>query len=551
MSQQTDTTGGADSPALGVFSRRSSGLVRQLSIVDMTWYGILAAGALFGLVYVFPTPQLFMPGLSVPISALIAMIIMIPVFVVYAGFGSAMPRMGGDYLYQSRALHPAIGFMFTFAWEVFMWVTFTTVGGIVVSQLGLQPLLFNLGLSWDSQGLIDAANWFGTANGLLVTTLVLVSLAFLTTVRGIGVYRKVQRWFIVPAIVISNITLIILLSRSQDSFFSRFDTFHEKALGVANASAKVQDFAASAAISNPGFSLKYTVLFLSVTGLIWYVVFGAQGLLGETKQANNFGKLFKAFTVGGLVVGFFSWVLPTFMFQQMAGGDFMYAYANAAGAEGGVPVAAGSSIPSVAMMMTGSPIVSILLSIGFIAVGFYFANCVFMNMTRVLSAMGMDRTLPDWFSKVSQRFHAPVNAAIFYFIVAVALNVLFRIDENVQTTIILGGAFTSVGVISVTCLAAVFFSKRAKHVYDVSPVARHRLFGLPLIAVAGAVAFVFAGGVTVANLFVPELGFTTGWARTLLLVSLIVSGIWFFAYRAWQKSRGIDIDLTFKEIPPE
>lgn len=55
------TPGEQESPSLGVFSRRSSGLVRQLSIADMTWYGILAAGALFGLVYVFPGPQLFMP----------------------------------------------------------------------------------------------------------------------------------------------------------------------------------------------------------------------------------------------------------------------------------------------------------------------------------------------------------------------------------------------------------------------------------------------------------------------------------------------------------
>lgn len=545
------TPGEQESPSLGVFSRRSSGLVRQLSIADMTWYGILAAGALFGLVYVFPGPQLFMPGLSVPISALIAMVIMVPVFAVYAGFGSAMPRMGGDYLYQSRALHPAVGFTFTFAWEVFMWVTFTTVGGIVVSQLGLQPLLFNLGLSWDSQGLIDVANWFGSPNGLLATTLVLVCLAFLTTVRGIGVYRKVQRWFIVPAIIISNLTLLLLMLRSQDSFFARFDAFHEKALGITGASAKVQEFAQSAAISNPGFSLKYTVLFLSVTGLVWYVVFGAQGLLGETKQANNFGKLFKAFAVGGLVVGAFAWALPTFLFQRMVGGDFMYAYANAAGADGGIEIAAGSSIPNIAMMMTTSPIISFLLSIGFIAVGFYFANCVFMNMTRVLSAMGMDRTLPDWFSKISQRYHSPVNAAIFYFIIAVALNILFRINTETQNTILLGGAFTSVGVIAVTGLAGVVFAYRAKQVYDVSPVAKHRIFGLPLMTVAGAVTFLCAGGVTVANLVVPELGFTTGWARVLLLASLVISAIWFFAFRAWQKSRGIDIDLTFKEIPPE
>jgi amino acid transporter len=203
------------------------------------------------------------------------------------------------------------------------------------------------------------------------------------------------------------------------------------------------------------------------------------------------------------------------------------------------------------MMMTTSPIVSILLAIGFIAVGFYFANCVFLNMTRVLSAMGMDRTLPEWFSKVSERFHTPVNAAIFYVILAIGLNVLFRYNTEVQTTMIFGGAFTSVGVIAVTGLSAMFFARRAKHVYDASPVASRTFLGMPLLAVAGAVTFICAGGVTVANLLVPELGFTTGWARTLLLLSLVVSAVWFFAFRAWQKRNGVDIDLSFKQIPPE
>lgn len=541
---------GASPGSLGVFSRRSSGLVRELSIGDIVWYGILAAGALFGLVYVFPGPQSFLPGLNVPLSALIAMVIMVPVFAVYAGFGSAMPRMGGDYLYQSRAIHPSVGFTFTFAWEVFMWITFTTVGGLVVATLGLQPLLFNLGLQWESQGLIDVANWFGTPNGLLITTLTLVVLAFLVTVRGIGFYRKIQRWVIVPSILISTLVMLLLMARSHDSFVTRFDAFHEKALGEAGFYAKVNQIATEAAFQAPGFSLKYTILFLSVTGLIWYVVFGAQGLLGETKQANNFGKLFKAFLAGGLFVGLFAWALPTFLFQQMVGNEFMNAYAYGVDA-GAVEAAAGSSIPSFMMMMTTSPIVSVLLAIGFIAVGFYFANCVFLNMTRVLSAMGMDRTLPEWFSKVSSKFHTPVNAAIFYFVLAVGLNLLYRFNEEVQTTMLFGGAFTSVGVIAVTGFAGVMFARRAKHVYDVSPVARHRIFGLPLIAVAGAITFLCAGGVTVANLFVPELGFTTGWARTLLLLSLVVSAVWFFAYRAWQKRNGVDIDLTFKQIPPE
>lgn len=537
-------------PSLGVFSRRSSGLVRELSLVDTAWYGVLAAGALFGLLYVFPTPQVFLAGLNVPLSALIAMVLMVPVFALYAGLGSAMPRMGGDYLYQSRAIHPAVGFTFTFAWEVFMWVTFTTTGGLVVATLGLQPLLFNLGLHWNSAGLIDAANWFGGANGLLVTTLALTAMAFAVTLRGIGAYRKIQRFVIIPAIVVSNVVLIVLLARSHGAFIEHFNAFHKAATGDPDFAATVQAAADRGGFVTPGFSLRYTVMFLSVVGLSWYVVFGAQGLLGETKQANNFGRLFRAFIVGGMYVGLIAWVIPTWLFQRAVGTDFMNAYAFAF-TNGDVTAPAGATIPSFAMMMTTSPIVSILLALGFVAVGFYFTTCVFLNMTRVLSAMGMDRTIPEWFSRISERFHAPVNAAVFYFAVAVALNVLYRFDDEVKNTMIYGGAFTSVGVIAMSGLAGMLFAYRARHVYEVSPVARHSILGLPLIAVAGAVTFLAAGAVTVMNLIYPELGFTTTAARLLLLLSLVVSAVWFFAYRAWQRRNGVDLDLAFRQLPPE
>ena len=106
--------------SLGLFARNSSGLVRALSISDTVWYGIMAAGALFGLLYLFPTIPLTVPGANIPLAILIAVAVSPAVFAVYAGFASAMPRMGGDYPFQSRALHPAVGFSFTFAWEVFM-----------------------------------------------------------------------------------------------------------------------------------------------------------------------------------------------------------------------------------------------------------------------------------------------------------------------------------------------------------------------------------------------------------------------------------------------
>jgi amino acid transporter len=300
----------------------------------------------------------------------------------------------------------------------------------------------------------------------------------------------------------------------------------------------------------PGFSWKYTILFLSIAGMIWYAVFSAQGLLGEIKNANSFHKLFRTFMIAGTFVSIATWILPIWLFQRAVGNDFLYSYATAYG-NGAIEAPAGPYISAIAMMLTGNPILLILLSLGFITVGYYFAVCVFLNMTRVMGAMGMDRTLPEWFAKVNQRYHAPVNAAVFYLLLALALNVLYRFNTDVSTTMVLGGAFTSVGVIAVSGLAGAPLPFTASSIHSVSPIGRYKLLGIPLITIVGTMTFLVAGTVTVLNLIYPELGFTTGAARGFLVVTPLLAAAWFFGYRAYLKSRGINIDLAFKQVPPE
>jgi amino acid transporter len=542
-------SGQAGNVSLDVFSRKTSGIVREFTLTDVAWYGILAAGAVFALLWIFPFPYATMAGLSVPLSALIAMVLMIPVFATYAGLGSAMPRMGGDYLFQSRTIHPIVGFAFTFAWEVFIWVTFTTTGGLVVATLGIQPILYNVGLSWKSQSLISAANWAGGANGILVITLIVLVAAFLTCVGGLRIYRSIQRWFIVPTVVLSNVLLIVLFLHSHASFASHVNAWYLKATGDSNFAATLQK-AVGPGFHAPGFSLKYTILFVSVSGVIWYAVFSAQGLLGEIKHANSFSRLFWTFTWAGAFVGVLTWILPMWLLVRSAGAYFVNAYATGA-VDGTIQAPAGGSVPAIAMMMTSNPLLIFLTGLGFISVGFYFSHCVFLNMTRVMGAMGMDRSLPEWFAKVSQRYHAPLNAAVFYFFLALVLNFLFRFVDSVKTTMVYAGAFTSVSVIAVSGLAAILFPYTARSIYDVSPVARYKIFGIPMIVISGAIALVGAGSVTVMNLVFPELGFTTWSGRLFLVFTPIVSAAWLVGYRAYLKRRGFNIDLAFRQLPPE
>src|SRR6266849_1861780 len=116
-----------------LFARQSSGLVRELSFSDTAWYGVFASGGLFPFVFLFPMPQFVSPGISIPLMLVFTLLYGVVIYFVYAALGSAMPRAGGDYLYESRSLHPAVGFTVPWACQLLFWLTFPPAGAYVLA----------------------------------------------------------------------------------------------------------------------------------------------------------------------------------------------------------------------------------------------------------------------------------------------------------------------------------------------------------------------------------------------------------------------------------
>ena len=71
-------------------------------------------------------------------------------------------------------------------------------------------------------------------------------------------------------------------------------------------------------------------------------------------------------------------------------------------------------------------------------------NC-YIGMTRVMVAMSLDRLLPEWVSKVNERFHTPVNAHVAYFLASIpvifAYNLGCRADGYGLDSLTLGVTF--------------------------------------------------------------------------------------------------------------
>src|SRR5947209_10184165 len=232
------------------FARASSGLVRELTLVDIAWYGIFATGGLFGFVFLFPIPQFASPGISVPLMLVFTLLLGVVVYFVYAALGSAMPRAGGDYLYESRTLHPLVGFTVPWACQLLFWLAFPASGAYVVTTFGLVPIFHAFGAS-------GVESWLLTETGTFIVSAVVVVACWLLTVYGLRVYAPVQRYVLVPAIVIATLTIIgVLLANLGTDFTAKFNQFHA---GTGITAASVSAAAVKHGYRAPAFNLGHTL----------------------------------------------------------------------------------------------------------------------------------------------------------------------------------------------------------------------------------------------------------------------------------------------------
>ncbi len=140
-----------------VFSRKASGLSRVMSPWSAFMYNFLTMGVIFPWTFVW-APAAF-PGVSVWKACLLAILLELPIALAYVWMATAMPRSGGDYVFQSRVLGGAIGFPVVMSGFVVWILQWVALAGWLLAVLGVAPLLMGLGVNWNNQSLIDAAVW--------------------------------------------------------------------------------------------------------------------------------------------------------------------------------------------------------------------------------------------------------------------------------------------------------------------------------------------------------------------------------------------------------
>jgi APA family basic amino acid/polyamine antiporter len=500
--------------------------------------GLTGATIFYVNYFLVPIYAALMPGADLAIASLLSAVFAIPAYVIYAGFGTAMPRAGGDYIYQSRALVPAIGFAVVIGFWVMGSGAFLATGLLATLILsGFYPV-FVFG------GLAGAAQWVSSPTGLVILGIAAAILATALGVAGIKWVARVQKFIILPAFIISGITIpLILATTNPTAFQASFNHYTGALFGNSSVYHTV-----TAAYPPVGINWTQTIILGMVLGdtLVMFSVASAP-LLGEIKGANNFRGVFWAYFLGGTITAVLFMFPASYFLQTALGKPFLQAIAQA-GLFGSPPVPFFPTFAILTDMASSNYFLIILASLGYIAVGYYITAYDITWVSRIWLATSLDGLMPRVLGSTNHRTHAPLVALVLAGIITIAYIPIEAYLPSGFTIVGNVGIYTSAALPFVTAVAAVAFKYRQKSIYAASPIAKYR----GLLQVSGAILAVLLAIVLYLYLFYAPLAVSLGpIGDSILAGQLIGWAIWFFAYRAYQKSKAVDVDLAFREIPAE
>jgi len=216
-----------------IFLRQATGLVRTFGVADAIWTNLSLVGIFFSLTFIASEAPLV--GGDPLVAGLIALAGMFFVGLVFSAVSILTPRTAGDYVFTSRYLNPALGFVgnagyFVATVPLFMGITIGTI-----ESFGFSALLAYLGLVYNNTGMVNLATAltttpayeFALGGGLTV-------IFGLLPLFGYKIYRSLNN-IILPLILIAvGVMFAVLIATPQSTALADLATLTHNSTLTAN-----------------------------------------------------------------------------------------------------------------------------------------------------------------------------------------------------------------------------------------------------------------------------------------------------------------------------
>lgn len=476
------------------------------------------------------------------LGVLIALITVMLVNSVYAHFSAAMPRSGGEYVFLGRTMHPFLGFAPNWVW---VW--------IASFWNGMNLLMFgDIVKLWASTYNPEEvmAFWYSTAGSFIIGLCLLIVVGIIA-IAGLKWFIRVQyvSWILQFIIAVVIAVYFIQVSGNFPAVFNNWalkyvptepDMYHR----IIN-DAVAAGFSTTPTPEGPMMerTLAWSAMAVGAAApytaaIIW--------VAGEVKKAESGIRQHIAMEVA-TVLFYIMLILVGWTWVSAAGVQFLAAFTHLGSYVEGLPLSF--------FEWSWLPVVMPEWAMNFYFVAALSSNVIvtatgIIVVSRCLFAWSFDRLMPSFLAHVDDKTKAPTYAILIASIIAF---ILLVIELNVNIWTYIGGAYFLVLInMFIVCISGLVFPYIRKDMFEQMPL-KARIGGIPVFSIISLLALVFIFGTLTSFFTNPDLMASFGITQSMTVTGV---GIWivgitvYFASRAYNKSRGVDLDIAFKQIPP-
>jgi len=530
----------------GLFTRQSSGLVRELGIPAATAIS-LASVAVVNTFINFNAGLTLFNQADMTLPLLIGAGIWLVAMFAYKYLLEAIPRAGGEYVYLSRIISPALGAMFGIG--ICVAFTYILAANANFTAQYFPFLLTSLGAAFGSSAISDAAGQVTSQTAIAIISVLM--LLVVGAASWVSLRRLAQ--VILALVVVQLVAFLVLgwllITHSHNDFVTAFGQFsgHPTAYNDILAAAAKDNIPLGVSVSASLLAVPFMVL--NYNGVLYSYYVG-----GELKRPGRTYLYASVISIGLLIV---VWVGVWLLMLNTVGLDFMQSQAKL-GATDPAAYGAITSLQSSAgglgygLVLSGDPVSKILIGIAVpsaeLAVDLAFVAVI----TRVLFALAFARLLPIGLAKISESSAVPTNAIIVALVggIIFALLAAFLNLANIVANLAL---FVALIILAGGVAATALPFRRPDLILKPGATELPRVAGIPVPALWGAATSVLALIVVILIIAHPEVfgAFTVSSVVTLVLVLGAGPVIYLIARRLRLQQSSIDLRLAMRELPPE
>ncbi|BDR93358.1 APC family permease [Vulcanisaeta souniana] len=514
------------------FLRESTGLVREIG----PWAALLMNTAFmaFQSGFILLVSSMFNFPRGNPITAIIiGAALFLPFTILLNRVGVTYYRTASDYVFVTRNLHPSIGFasMFMFIIDQMFFNAVLTSLGIIT---GLAPAVMAMGIS-DRSAVLT-----GLGNALMNDPLMifLTSAMILMILILINALSAKAGKYLASAISLFGIATYVLTI----ILFYAYTPQIINAINLVVPNLLNQATVVSRELPSYG-SITDTIYLIPYLAYVFPFVNFILSVGGEVRRGSAIPlAVFGTYVISTLFLAFGVWAVMASLGTSALNGLFAIYYG----------VASGTSWPSslpppypqaLLILAVRNPVFQWLLAIGSFTWYINVVSVLVIQIARYLLALSFDRVLPSIFAYVSPRTRTPVIAHVTD--LAITLIIMYLYNFSVVPLLS--------ATMDVSTLVTIFMYFMIITITAIALGLRSRKMGTALLGMYTTALFSWIAYEEIVNpmdyLFVQSINiYIIGFFVAIFLTGLVI----YYVMRLYRLSReGIDINVLFREIPPE